>query len=71
MACELWSGASGSLLNVYATEAEALAAVRELAGLNEPEYVAELGLLYVDGQGETQLVAEGADLQARAEQAAA
>ena len=65
MAYELWSGASGNLLNRYETEAEALAAVRRIAAANDREYVAALGLVH-DNHGRSRLIAEGEALVQRA-----
>jgi len=71
MAFELWSGASGNLLSVHETEAEALAAVRRVAAVNDPAYVAALGLLYESKRGRSRLIAEGEALVQRALSAAA
>ena len=57
-------------IGAYATEAEALAAVREEIALNGRESVLTLGLGYRRKDGEYSTVAEGAGLLARAEAAA-
>lgn len=68
MAFELWSGASGNLLNVYETEAEALSAVLQVAAVNDREYGAQLGLLHDNGR-RSKLVAQGDELIERARRA--
>ncbi len=68
MAFELWSGASGNLLSVHKTEAEALAAVLQVAAANDAEYIAGLGLLHDTGRC-SKLIAQGAELVERARQA--
>ncbi len=68
MAFELWSGASGNLLNVYETEAEALSAVFQVAAVNDQDYVAQLGLLHDNGR-RSKLVAQGDELLERARRA--
>ena len=68
MAFELWSGASGNLLSVYNSEAEALAAVLRVAAANDADYVAGLGLLHDNGR-RSKLIAHGAELVERAQQA--
>lgn len=65
---ELWDVRSRNMLADYDTESEALAAVRELLAINEPEMADELALAWRDGSaGGT--VAEGVTLASRAQQA--
>ena len=68
MAFELWSGASGNLLSTHETEAEALAAVLQVAAANDGDYVAGLGLLHDNGR-RSKLIAQGAELVERARRA--
>ena len=57
-------------IGAYATEAKALAAVREEIALNGRESVLTLGLGHRHKDGEYSKVAEGTELLARAEAAA-
>ncbi|HLH21220.1 MAG TPA: hypothetical protein VK066_01760 [Chloroflexota bacterium] len=70
MAFELWSGASGNLLSIHETEADALSMVLKVAVANDAEYIASLGLLYDNGR-RSRLIAQGAELVERARQASA
>jgi hypothetical protein len=65
MTYELWSGTSGNLLGAFSTEGEAFEAVRRAAARNGAEYVASLALVAEDDAGESELIAEGADLVRR------
>ena len=69
MAFELWSMASRNLIGSFATEAEALAAVRDIALVNTPAYVAGLVLGYENSRGRSRAIAQGAALVRRAQQA--
>ena len=68
---ELWDTESRNLLDDFDTEAEALAAIRALLVINEPEMAHALALLRVGGPGGGALVAQGSDLAARARSATA
>jgi hypothetical protein len=70
MGYELWSLVSRNALGEYATEAEALAAVRDEIVAGGDAYAAELGLAYLNSRGRTRVIAEGSDLVRRAQQAA-
>jgi hypothetical protein len=63
---ELWDSASGSAMGAYATEAEALAVIRTTVEVDGSQAVATLALLCVNRQGRAKVVAEGAELAARA-----
>jgi hypothetical protein len=59
---ELWDTASRNMLDDFATEAEALAAVAELLVINEPDMVDDLSLLRVGGPDNGATVASGVEL---------
>ena len=62
---ELWDALSRNLLADFDTEVQALAAVRDLLAINDPEMADELILVWRDAdRGGT--VVEGAELAARA-----
>jgi hypothetical protein len=63
---ELWDTVSRNLLDDFATEAEALAAIGELLALNEPDIAEGLTLLRVGGPDGGATVASGTELAARA-----
>jgi hypothetical protein len=67
---ELWDTVSRNLLDDFDTEAEALATIRALLAINEPDMADDLALLRVGGPGGGAMVARGADLAARAQAAA-
>jgi hypothetical protein len=54
------------MVAVFESEADALRAVRELVAANQPAYPSELALLLEDEEGESTLVARGANLASRA-----
>jgi hypothetical protein len=59
---EVWDGASGNCLGAYATEEDALAAIRaDLRALGETA-IRDIGLLYRPTTTEAQLIAAGDDL---------
>jgi hypothetical protein len=62
---DLWDIESGNIINTYRTEAEALAAVRDLLAVNDPSYAEALSLGFEQGD-QQELIAEGAALAARA-----
>ncbi len=62
MTYELWSGPSGNMVGAFPSRNEALAAVREVAERNGPDYVESLALIVEDEGGESELIAEGGDL---------
>jgi len=64
---ELVNLASGNLVGDYDTEADALRDVRLMVDRYGPSSVATIGLGRNDDEGQVILVAEGADLVARAE----
>jgi hypothetical protein len=68
---ELWSGASGNLLAVYKTEADALAAALAISAVNDDVYVSGLGLIRIGGRRSAHLVAEGEALVQRARRSGA
>jgi hypothetical protein len=68
---ELWDTQSRNLLEDFDTEAEALAAARELIELNPASYPDALALCRVDGPGRLVTLAKGAELAARIRAAAA
>ena len=63
----LWDVQSGNMISDFDSEAEALAAVRELLSANQPAYAAALALGRTGDDGETQVIAEGSSLAARAQ----
>ncbi|HEY8680818.1 MAG TPA: hypothetical protein VIN01_07165 [Candidatus Dormibacteraeota bacterium] len=65
MTYELWSGASGNIVGAWSSEDEALDAVRRAADRNGTGYVESLALMVEDDDGETQLIAQGAELVER------
>jgi hypothetical protein len=71
MSFELWDTESGTVIESFACEAEALVAVRQLIAVNEPDYTDALALAEENSQGETRLIAEGAALAIRAGAASA
>jgi hypothetical protein len=66
MAFELWSTASKNLLGDFATEAEALAAVRAAVEAHGPAYADELLLARETSRGKTRMLARGPILLERA-----
>jgi hypothetical protein len=64
---ELWDTESGNLVEDFAEEGEALAAVRQYAALNTPAYPRALALACRSHEGGTTWVASGAELAARAQ----
>ncbi|HEY7064221.1 MAG TPA: hypothetical protein VII06_22260 [Chloroflexota bacterium] len=66
MAFELWSLASKNLVGDFATEAEALAAVRAAIDAHGAAYADDLLLSRETRRGETRLVARGSVLRDRA-----
>ena len=68
---ELWDTETRNLVEDFETEAAALDAARELIALNAPSYPAALALACPDDDGRATWLAEGADLAARAQAAAA
>ena len=66
MIYELMDVESANLVGAYETEAEALAIVRAALREHGPAYVEALALGYTDDQGEGEMIAEGAELAARA-----
>ncbi len=66
MSYELWDTETRNLVETFAAEEEALAAVRELIAVNGTVYPAALALAFEDGAGETTLIARGPQLAARA-----
>ena len=66
---ELWDTESGNLVEDFADEGEALAAVRQYAALNTPAYPGALALARRDHEGKTTWLASGAELVARAQAA--
>ena len=62
----LWDLESGNSLGDFDSEAEALAVVRDLLDVNEPDYADALSLERADDDGKTVVVALGAELAARA-----
>ena len=63
---ELWDTGSRNLLDDFATEAEALSAIRALLAVNEPDMAEGLLLVRIGGPDGGAAVASGADLAARA-----
>ena len=66
MTFELWDTETRNLVETFATEDEALAAVRELVAVNADVYPAALALALEDDDGETTVIARGHQLAARA-----
>jgi hypothetical protein len=62
---ELWDTESRNLLEDFATEAEALEAIRELIARNGPACVSAIALTRVDGPGRMTTLAMGEALVAR------
>ena len=62
MVYELWDVETGNIINTYASQAEALAVVRDLLAVNAPEYAEALSLGSEDDRGKSRLIAEGAEL---------
>jgi len=67
---ELWDMESGNLVEDFADESQALAAVREYTALDTPGYPGALALARRDDAGESTWVAIGSELAARAQAAA-
>jgi hypothetical protein len=65
MAYELWNGVSGNIVGAYASEDEAIDALRQAATRNGPQYVESLALIVEDDDGESRLIAEGQRLLRR------
>ena len=66
MAYELWEMESGNCVGEFATEAEALAAIREIERLNNGQYVETFSLARTNRRGDTCVVAQGEALLERA-----
>ena len=66
MAFELWDIESRNIVGDYATEAEALAVVRDLVHRDGPRPVESLLLAFEDDIGRTTPVASGTELVERA-----
>jgi hypothetical protein len=62
---ELWDGATRNLVNAYETEAEALAAVRQLVADHGRDYALPLALLWDEAE-DNGLIADGEGLIALA-----
>jgi hypothetical protein len=62
----LWDVESGNSLGDFDSESEALLVVRDLLDANESDYVEALSLGRTDDSGRTIVVADGANLAARA-----
>jgi hypothetical protein len=58
----LWDVETGNLVGDFATEAEALSAVRDLLDANEPDYANALSLGITQNDGATRMIAEGGRL---------
>ena len=69
MCYELWDTESGNLVEDFADEHKALAAVREYTALNAPAYPGALALACRSHDGETTWVAIRSELAARAQAA--
>jgi hypothetical protein len=63
---ELWNSESGNLLGAFATERDALAAVREAVQRNGPSYGHGLALGREGSRGDSRIVARGQALVDRA-----
>lgn len=59
---ELWDAESGNLTEEFATEAEALAAVRDAAAQHGRAYAEAYGLIFEDAGGRSRIIAQGAAL---------
>jgi hypothetical protein len=70
MAYELWSMASRNALGEFASETEALAAVRAEVAAGGEAYATALALLYANSRGRSRVVAQGEALVERAKLAA-
>jgi len=62
MIYDLWDVETGNIVDTYPTEADALAAVRDLLADNGPDYAQALSLGRVDERGQITLIAEGEEL---------
>jgi len=67
----LWDLDSGNMIGDFDTEAEALAVVHDLIGVNTPSFIDMLSLGSTADDGTVRIVAQGRPLAARAEQEAA
>ena len=66
MSYELWDTETRNMVETFESESEALEAVRELVALNRAVYPDALALVFEDDEGETTLIARGAELASRA-----
>ena len=67
---ELWETRSGNLMDTFATQDEALTAVREAIDLHGQAYVDSLALGRENSRGRSKVIARGAELALRAQAAA-
>ena len=59
MTYELWETRSGNLMGAFASQAEALGALRRVIDIHGTEYVETLVLALEDDAGETTVLGEG------------
>ncbi len=62
MSYVLWDVEAGNIVSDFATEVEALSAVRDLLADNALDYVDAMSLGHTDDHGATRVVAEGHSL---------
>jgi hypothetical protein len=65
MIYDLWDLQTANIIDTFASEAEALAAVRELLAVSAPDYTEVLSLGYAEDDGRHGAIAEGPALAAR------
>ncbi len=63
---ELWDVESGNLIGTYETEERALRVVRQALDANGEDYAQALALGSEDDDGDSEVIAKGAQLAARA-----